>query len=305
MGSMTTLLLSRLCRYWRHSTLVLRFTETLTNEIDRFVCQARRKPQRYPVVSRGFATQHGGQRHDFMSRFWNTALNYQRGQSAVEFLIIFPALIFLIFGVIQWALIYQARSTLNHAAFLAARAGAMNHGSEKSMKSALAAGLTPLFASKADPGGYVEARLRAEMEIFFGTATLEILNPTKLAMQDFGRDRLDGGSQKEIPNDTLIYRNPQPGSASRMSVQDANILHLRVTYCYRLIVPVVGRMIHAAANAWPFSETLQATGMSKPFGNINVPFVIDCANPLVKGPRIPIRTEAVVRMQSSFWESNL
>jgi hypothetical protein len=40
--------------------LVLHFTKTLANEIDDFVRQARRKPQRYPVVSRGFATTHGG-----------------------------------------------------------------------------------------------------------------------------------------------------------------------------------------------------------------------------------------------------
>jgi hypothetical protein len=46
--------------------LVLRSIKTFTNEIDGFVRQARRKAQQYRVVLRAFATQHGGQRRDFM-----------------------------------------------------------------------------------------------------------------------------------------------------------------------------------------------------------------------------------------------
>jgi len=228
----------------------------------------------------------------------------QRGQSAVEFLIIFPGLIFLVFGIIQWALIYQARSTLNHAAFLAARAGALNHGDRSAMTSGLAAGLTPLFASAASETGYAEARARAAADLALGTATLEVLNPTRQAMQDFGIARLDGGPQLEIPNDTLTYRNTRPGGSSKISVQDANILHLRVTYCYRLIVPLINRIIYAAANAGTNGAALQTTGMQQPFGNIDAtPPTSSCAlND--DYPRISIRTEAVVRMQSSFWESN-
>jgi len=236
-----------------------------------------------------------------------SAPNHQRGQSAAEFLIIFPVLIFLVFGIIQWALIYQARSTLNHAAFLAARAGALHHGSQGDMRSALAAGLTPLFASQASDTGYAQARARAESETVPGLVTLQILNPTREAMNDFfSRNRLDNGPGKEIPNDTLMYRNPAPGGSSGMSVQDANILHIRVTYCYRLIMPVVGRMIRAVANAQPTAEVFQATGMSRPFGAIDAPPAAGCVDPQGdQTPRIPIRTEAVVRMQSSFWAVNL
>ena len=79
-----------------------------------------------------------------------------RGQSAVEFLVIFPMLVFLVLGAIQWALLYQARATLNHAVFLAARAGALNNGKKSAMESSLAAGLTPLFASEASMAGVPE-----------------------------------------------------------------------------------------------------------------------------------------------------
>ena len=230
-----------------------------------------------------------------------------RGQSAVEFLIIFPILIFMIFGIIQWALIYQARSTLNHATFLAARAGALNNGKKTSMESGLAAGLTPLFASDASMTGYATARAKAQAEISAAKlATIEVLNPTAAAFQDFGQARLDGGTRRELPNDTLIYRNVSAGGASRVSIQDANILHVRVTYCYRLIVPVVGRMIHAVSNALtPFDASLQSIGMSKPFGVLDGPSIDSCTRPLVAGPRIRIRSEAIVRMQSPFYEVNL
>ena len=238
-----------------------------------------------------------------MSAGRHTTARRQYGQSATEFLIIFPALIFLVFGVLQWALIYQARSTLNHAVFLAARAGALNNGSKHSMKSGLASGLTPLFAAKANATGYSAALLKAKIDVNYvggalGATKLEVLNPTKAAITDFGRSRLDNKAGKEIPNDTLMYRSTKPGKNSKISVQDANILHLRVTYCYRLIVPVVGRMIHAMSDINPFNKS---PGMDNPFGDLNGSFN-GC--PGLDGPRIALRSEAIVRMQSPFFEEN-
>jgi hypothetical protein len=233
-----------------------------------------------------------------------------RGQSATEFIIIVPALIFLVFGVIQWGLLYQARATLNHATLLAARAGAVHNGDKGEMRKALAAGLAPLFASEASMTGYLAARTKAFTEISVAQlATIDIVNPTKEAFTDFGQVRLDGlggPTEREIPNDTLNYRNPAPGASSGVSVQDANILHLRVSYCYRLVVPVVGRMIHAVSHALPtFGHALQNHGMSDPFGIGTGPVVDTCTRPLVAGPRIRIESEAVVRMQSPYYRSNL
>ncbi len=235
----------------------------------------------------------------------------QRGQSMVEFLVIYPALIFLLFGVIQWSLIYQARSALNHAALLAARSGAVHNGDRSAMKTALAAGLTPLFASEPSEAGYLAARTQAFTEINVANlAGFSIINPTDAAFSDFGQPRLDGkggAADREIPNDTLTYRSTAAGAASGVSVQDANLLHLRVSYCYRLIVPVVGRMIHAVSNTLtPFDHPLQAQGMSDPFGIGSGGLPVDsCTRPFVKGPRIRIQSEAVVRMQSPFYRSNL
>jgi hypothetical protein len=234
----------------------------------------------------------------------------RRGQSMVEFLVVFPVLIFLLLGVTQWALIYQARSTLNHAALLAARAGALNNGSRAEMRDGLAAGLTPLFATEASDAGYAQARARAAAEINVARlASFELVNPTAEAFSDFGQPRLDGqgsATDREIPNDTLIYRNTRVGSASGVSVQDANVLHIRVNYCYRLVVPVVGRMIHTVSNAVSsFSYSRRSHGMNDPFGIGSSPVADSCTRPGVQGPRIQIESEAIVRMQTPFHRSNL
>ncbi|WP_332878235.1 TadE family protein [Massilia sp. S19_KUP03_FR1] len=231
-----------------------------------------------------------------------------RGQSTTEFLIIFPLLIMLVFGIIQFALIYQARATLNHAALLAARAGALNNGDAGKMRTALASGLAPLFATEPSMPGYVKAVAKANFETVAAAnmVKLDVLNPTRAALSDFGRPRLDGLGGNELPSDTLSYRTTTPGSSSRISVQDANILHVRVSYCLRLIVPVMDRVISAGVDALsPTSSALSANGMSDPFGTGGINVSVNCINPLFRGPRIIIRSEAMVRMQSPFFESNL
>jgi hypothetical protein len=231
------------------------------------------------------------------------------GQASTEFLVMLPLLILLVFGIIQFALIYQARATLNHATLLAARAAALHNGDKSEMRAALAAGLLPLFATAPSPEDYLNALRKAKTETaaLSNMVSIKVLNPTVKAFKDFGRARLDGAGGRELPNDTLNYRNPAPGASSGVSIQDANIVHVRVTYCFRLIVPVVDRVIYSAVNALtPSSAAVSANGMSDPFGThgLTKP-TISCFNPTSTGPRIEIQSEAFVRMQSAFYESNL
>ena len=227
----------------------------------------------------------------------------QGGQSATEFLVVFPAVVLLVFGIIQLALLYQGRATLNYATMLAARGGALHNGDMGEMRNALARGLAPMFAGEASTAGYAKAYAKAVVETsaLGNMTTIEILNPTHAALDDFGRPSLDGVSGPELPNDTLNYRSTGAGPSSKISVQDANLLHVRVTYCYRLIVPIIDRMLHSAMNG----GTIAATGMSNPFGIGAQPLLAPCTNPLLPGLRIHIRSEAIVRMQSPFFKSNL
>lgn len=219
-----------------------------------------------------------------------------------------PVLVMLVFGTIQAALLYQGRAMLNHAAMLAARAGALHNGDPGEMREALARGLLPLFARAATPQGYAAAHAQASAETAAGAmATIEVLNPTPAAFSDFGRAREEGGGS-ELPNDTLNYRSTVPGAASGISIQDANLLHVRVTYCFRLIVPLVDRMLHAMLNgADPDPDANPAApGLRDPFG-IRAVAGVPCMTAVAAGTdrRIPIRSEAIVRMQSPFYQANL
>jgi Flp pilus assembly protein TadG len=167
------------------------------------------------------------------------------GQAIVEYIIIFPVLLILIMGAIQIALIYQAKFTLNYATFMGARQGALKNANLNSIKDGVAAGLTPLFMRWSGSGtpGLVDlskARVIATIEVFNPmTADVRIISPTQAAF-----DALSGGGT-EIPNDNLMYRS---GDGDGMSIQDANLLKVRVTYCVKLVVPFVNRMIYSLVN---------------------------------------------------------
>ena len=167
------------------------------------------------------------------------------GQTIVEYIIIFPVLLILILGAIQIALIYQAKFTLNYAAFMGARQGALKNANLNSIKDGVAAGMTPLFMRWDGTGApgladLTKARVISTIEVFNPlTARVEIISPTAAAFSVLA----GGGS--EIPNDNLMYRS---GSGDGMTIQDANLLKIRVTYCVKLVVPFVNRMIYSLVN---------------------------------------------------------
>ena len=172
-------------------------------------------------------------------------LRRSSGQAIVEYIIIFPLLLILTMGAIQIALIYQAKFTLNYATFMGARQGALKNANLNAIKDGVAAGLTPLFMRWNGSGapGLVDlskARVISTIEVFNPlTAKVEIISPTQAAFSAIA------GSGTEIPNDNLMYRS---GSGDGMSVQDANLLKVRVTYCVKLVVPFVNRMIYSLVN---------------------------------------------------------
>ncbi|OGA24034.1 MAG: hypothetical protein A3I02_14750 [Betaproteobacteria bacterium RIFCSPLOWO2_02_FULL_67_26] len=164
------------------------------------------------------------------------------GQAMVEFLIIFPTLLMLVLGAFQFALLYQQKQTLNYATYMAARHGALKNGKMNPIKDALASNLTPLYMTKSgDYADLIKARVIAAIETFNPlNMRIEILNPTGAA---YNAHKADSETGTEIPNDNLMYRGT--GVKGGMNVQDANLLTVRVTYCARLIVPIVNKAIYS------------------------------------------------------------
>jgi hypothetical protein len=202
----------------------------------------------------------------------------QSGQSMVELLVILQVMLLLIFGAIQFALIYNAKITLNYAAFEAVRAGTLNHAEFNAVKEGFARGLAPLYSytpKGGDPvAGFQVARERVLKE--FDTpeklVRIERLNPGLKAFEDFALETGD------IPNDNLKFRSSRPGMLGHKGIQDANILHIRVTYFYPLHVPMVSSIISKAVRLLDKWENDPA-----------------CAS---KEKRIPLTAVAAMRMQT-------
>ncbi|WP_346015749.1 TadE family protein [Paraburkholderia sp. PGU19] len=234
------------------------------------------------------------------------------GQGMTEFLVVAPLLLFFGFVTVQFVLLYQAKSTLDVAVLEAAREGAVNHGSMDAMQAGLARGLAPLYARTADATGVHSALLAARRAVG-ETASIEIVSPTAAMMGDFARPRFyaaDGTTHDEIPNDMLMYRDIAHGAESDVNVQDANLLKLRVHYCFDLIVPVANKALYYATNVigdiaanGVFSRE-PADANVDAFGSPKRPDSL-CRTTLVDGLQsqrwlVALESEAIVRMQSPF-----
>jgi hypothetical protein len=192
------------------------------------------------------------------------------------------ALLPLCLGTLQISLLMVENHHLDHAAFLAARHGAVRHGDLGEIRRAYAQAVSTLFVDSATPldSGNVVGRVATA----FASATADIalharvrlLSPTTEARADFAIPR-DG--QQVIPNDALESRSPTPGRRSGISLQQANVLRVEFTYCRPLIVPFAGPLLVGTLRMLdhdPWHQRCYASG------------------------RIPVRSEGVAPMQSDF-----
>jgi hypothetical protein len=228
---------------------------------------------------------------------------YQGGQALAEYIYVFPILVLLILGAIQFGFIFQTKITLNYATFMATRSGALNSGSMTSIVEGLTSGLMPLFAHASASGGardlnlLKEAWKLADAQVNDPKLTfITIVNPTSAALSGYQANSEDGSS---IPNDNLMYRPTDIPAGAGMNIQDANLLKVRVTYCYRMAVPILNKLIYNMAIDPPATadEIKNASDLITAKGGGST--TKRCTG-IDDQYRIPITSEAVVRMQSPF-----
>lgn len=207
----------------------------------------------------------------------------QRGAATVEFyLVALLALLPLCLGMVQTSLLLVANHHIDHAAFMAARAGAVHQGDIGAMRGEFARVMTPLFVDSSSPldSGNVAARvaaarIRSATDIA-AFSRIRVLSPGAAAMRDFSEFR-DGATV--IPSDGLQHRSSAPGDTSGISLQRANMLRVEFVYCRPLVVPFIrGLMIGLLRQLDPEPSNLRcyATG------------------------RVPIRSTGTAPMQSDF-----
>lgn len=183
-----------------------------------------------------------------------SAAGRPRGQAMVEFLIVFPVLLLLLLGTFQFALIYQAKITLNYAAFEAARAGSVNNARSTPMLEAFARGMAPIhthqpglpasfgLGAAPDYRGLLWGRARLRDQIAAGLVQITVVNPSAASFAEHG---IDVAGERRIPNDNLMYRDGRHDNKplSQQSIQDANLLKIHVGYCLNMVVPFANRIL--------------------------------------------------------------
>tara|TARA_R110002050_G_scaffold9504_1_gene33241 strand:+ start:389349 stop:390209 length:861 start_codon:yes stop_codon:yes gene_type:complete len=255
----------------------------------------------------------------------NTGGSY--GQAMVEFIIVIPVLILLVFGTVQIGLIYSAKTTLNYATFQAARLGAVNNATYSSLRRGLIRGMAPLYTSNTSldtvrtdiDAGINSLGTKRDSQTDMDNYTKIIrLSPTKKQFQDasgFGFGEKNADNFYQIPNDNLMYRPTTLREGA--SIQDANLLKIRVQYCYKLMVPLVNRIIGSLSelNNYRTNQRIYETVNDPKFADANRYYTDIAAGTLSSyqslcGDRADsnegfiITAEAIVRMQSPAFEQD-
>lgn len=181
-----------------------------------------------------------------------------RGQAMVEMVVITMVVLLLLFAILQFAFLYNAKTILNYATFEAARAGAVNHASPLAMQYALAQKLAAV-APHSDQSGPITSGSGAYQRLTSAQSNLiEQISSNNIACiqrispagdsSHFDEPTSDGGLKgydKEIPNQQLIYRSTSHRDAQGLTIQDANLLKIKVQYCHEMIVPLIPQLVRS------------------------------------------------------------
>lgn len=190
-------------------------------------------------------------------------LQKQKGASVTEILVVTPLVVLLGMIGIQYALMYNAKTNITYASYEAARAGAINNADPQAIENGLLKGLLPLLSTKLKSEGIkvdttnlltatVQSKLALE-KLKFDEARfmkIEIISPNEAAFNACNNVQLQkilNTTNKVIPNkhnDIQNYKCSDPN----ISISQANVLKLRITYGYKPKIPLAKDMFVSIAS---------------------------------------------------------
>ena len=224
--------------------------------------------------------------HPFFNKQAPMAPHPQRGASMTEFIIVAPVLLLIGLALLQYALLFFTKNQVNHAGFMAVRAGSMHNATAESISAAYLRHLAPLYGVGSNPEEVVQAAARAAVDMQ-GNFRLELINPTRASFDDFSEPALKekhNTNARVLPNSSLALRNPSLIKAnSGQNIFDANLLKVRITHGYRPGVPLVAKV---------FASGLQAADDGKD----------SFVSALLAKGRIPVVTDITLHMNSDAFE---
>jgi Tfp pilus assembly protein PilV len=165
----------------------------------------------------------------------------QVGVSMIETLIVTPIFLLIGLGFVHLGMVFQAQSNLEYAALMAARIGASTNINVQAMEQEVLRRMAPSqFVS--DQGALpvvVVDVLNPTVAMFDGCGVTPTYNPDNCA-----------GANCEIPYFGLQFRN-NAAVCGGVSIKDANILRIRVSYPYDSKIPFISRIKLIGEDAAP------------------------------------------------------
>lgn len=181
----------------------------------------------------------------------------QRGSAMIEFAVVGPVIMLLGLATLQYSLLFFAKNQVNYASFMAARAGSTTGANQGEIQQAYIKALIPLYGGGLSATELATAYAKASADVASHTR-IEMLNPTKESFDDWNDPQLQntiGGGKRVIPNGGQAYKDPSAiGATSGQSIQDANLLKLRITHGYEPKVPLI-RTIYTTYLQWLDTHT--------------------------------------------------
>jgi outer membrane protein OmpA-like peptidoglycan-associated protein len=218
-----------------------------------------------------------------MARMPPKSTSSQRGSALIEFAIVGPIITAMGMALLQYAMLFTSKSHINHATFMAARAGSTGNASLITVEDAYIKALVPLYGGGKDMAELALTYGRAKADLSSGGfLRIDILNPSKESFDDFADPALkDKYKARAIANANQAFAGKltKVGDKSGQTLQDANLLKLQVTHGYKLKVPIVSNIYLGALR-------LTDTGQDAFYTQ------------LIRNGRIPVISHVTVAMQS-------
>ena len=219
--------------------------------------------------------------------------NSQKGASLTEFIVVTPMIFLLGMLGVQYTLMYNAKSNLTYAGYEAARAGAIHHADPQKIQEGLLKGLLPYLNANGNglvktSNGTVDniAMLKQAQLTEAPFMKIEIISPNKQAFDDFNNPTLQQllkTTHKVIPNKQTDFDNlkDKVGSSSGLTIAEANVLKLRVTYGYKPEIPLAKNMM---SSLYSFLMGPKDSFSLKLLATSRIPMVVDVSAQMLSPP---------------------
>lgn len=172
----------------------------------------------------------------------------QRGSAMLEFVVVGPIITILGLCILQYSLMFFAKNQIDHAGFMAARAGSVAHADMDAVRAAYLRALVPLYGGGRNTQELTASYTKAAADMSAQNLRIEVLNPSKQSFDDFATDQTLNQvyGARAIPNGSLALRSDlnAVGTTSGQTVQDANLLKLRITHGYTPKVWLLGMILN-------------------------------------------------------------